>query len=49
MQLYHFEILAKYSLHILFQGEIIKSGPDNGFIMNEGNLIIQSVKRSSEG
>ena len=33
----------------LFQGEIIKSGPDNGFIMNEGNLIIQSVKRSSEG
>ena len=33
----------------VLQGEIIKSSPDNGFIMNEGNLIIQSVKRGSTG
>jgi len=46
------EVSANPRIHKLVwkhDGEIIKSSPDNGFIMNEGNLIIQSVKRGSTG
>jgi len=46
------EVSANPRIHSLVwkhDGEIIKTGQDNGFIMNEGNLIIQSVKRSSAG
>ena len=38
-----------YKMFFLFQGEIIKAGAENNFIMNKGNLIIQNVQRNSAG